>query len=252
MLRTERIHPPWSLDDVFGDGQWCPVCHGTEFVFLEGHGIFCCTCNAEFKLRATAGDPGVVVDCLPIAQDGRFVVTRPVREGHPGDRPYFWQVLKECESGLADRDKWCTDLDLSDLGEHRFLHVYRSDPPMGQEVFWYTTHDLVKQLAYERWLKRTPKGRALRALTERGCPDYDADREGYKAFSDEYRRLQSALWAYERRVSPLIEQRLREAGHEPGYYLAGQCERIFADDGFYIHRCIPKPGEKPVRPLRRS
>ena len=139
MLTVKRIHRPWSLDDLFDDQQWCPVCKGNQFTNLEGAGIWCDQCNAEFELRYTAGDPGVVIDCKP-PDWTYYKITRETWTRQ--DRPHFWQVLKECDDGLDGRDLWCTNLDISDLGEHRHLYIRRDDPAMGEPQ-----EHVVKQIA---------------------------------------------------------------------------------------------------------
>ncbi|MEZ4641623.1 MAG: hypothetical protein R3E31_02600 [Chloroflexota bacterium] len=41
----------------------CPLCDGTTFVSVGFSGVWCDRCQAEFRVRHTAGDPGFVVDC---------------------------------------------------------------------------------------------------------------------------------------------------------------------------------------------
>lgn len=50
----------------------CPVCGGKEFESLSHSGVFCSTCDAQFRVRYTCGDPGCVVDCFvdPIPSGG--------------------------------------------------------------------------------------------------------------------------------------------------------------------------------------
>jgi hypothetical protein len=59
-LKTEpmsSIQPFWHID--------CAVCGGDDFTeHGTGGGVFCDTCNAEFRVRGTSGDPGCVVDCF--------------------------------------------------------------------------------------------------------------------------------------------------------------------------------------------
>lgn len=42
----------------------CPVCGKNEYTSLSHTSVWCDNCNAEFKVRYTAGDPGCVIDCL--------------------------------------------------------------------------------------------------------------------------------------------------------------------------------------------
>lgn len=102
--RMSWIHP-WTEFDLFGDGgQWCPVCGGRTFTWVRPFGeIFCDGCGARFSCRPTAGDPGLVVDCVPTEFTlSHFLLSQPIS---------FWQVLKECEAGLADRRTWCVQAD---------------------------------------------------------------------------------------------------------------------------------------------
>jgi len=41
----------------------CPLCGGTTFTSVDFAGVWCDTCNAQFQVRSTAGDPGFVLDC---------------------------------------------------------------------------------------------------------------------------------------------------------------------------------------------
>ena len=129
MLAVKRIHRPWSLDDLFDDRQWCPVCKGNQFTNLEGAGIWCDECNAQFEVGYTSGDPGVVITCTP-PEWSYYAITR--KTWTQEDRAHFWQVLKPCDDGLDGRDVWCTNLDIKDLGAHRMLYLRRDDPAMGE------------------------------------------------------------------------------------------------------------------------
>jgi len=109
MLTTDYIYRHWTVEDIFGDDvMFCPVCGQSRFVKLEpGGGVWCKECNANFVIRHTAGDPGVVVDCF----------TEHVRGYYVPEGSSFWQVLKDCDGGLDDRNRWCArvngKLDLS-------------------------------------------------------------------------------------------------------------------------------------------
>lgn len=246
MLKTERIHGDWSLEDIFGDGQWCPVCGGEEFTHIEGYGITCDECESEFKLRMTAGDAGVVVDCLP-QERGKYIIQRPVLHGKNG--PHFYQVLKECEAGLDDRDNWHTNLDLADLGEYRFLTLYRKDGPVGKELFRYDAYGVARKLAHQQWQKRTKAGKEYLERKEAPYPNRDEDPQGYTQYWDDHHRLTCEYHKYEHKRAPVIREKLDRAGHKPGFYLRQQCAVVF-DDCYVIHHCIPKVGEEPARPVR--
>lgn len=49
----------------------CPLCWGTAFTSVDFAQIWCDTCNANFTVRHTAGDPGFVVDCTWEHYSGR-------------------------------------------------------------------------------------------------------------------------------------------------------------------------------------
>ena len=46
---------PWEVID-------CPLCGSRDFVTIHHAGVFCENCNAEFSVRATGGDYGIVID----------------------------------------------------------------------------------------------------------------------------------------------------------------------------------------------
>lgn len=46
---------PWDVLD-------CPLCGHRDFVTVDLAGTWCNHCNAEFRIRGTAGDPGFVCD----------------------------------------------------------------------------------------------------------------------------------------------------------------------------------------------
>src|SRR5690606_25799818 len=46
-------------------------CWGTEFASVDFAQVWCSTCNANFTVRHTAGDPGFVVDCTWEHYSGR-------------------------------------------------------------------------------------------------------------------------------------------------------------------------------------
>lgn len=49
----------------------CPLCWGTEFASVDFAQVWCNTCNANFTVRHTAGDPGFVADCTWEHYSGR-------------------------------------------------------------------------------------------------------------------------------------------------------------------------------------
>jgi len=46
------------------DALKCPICKGNIFESIDHAGVFCRRCNAKFRVRNTAGDPGCVIDCI--------------------------------------------------------------------------------------------------------------------------------------------------------------------------------------------
>lgn len=252
MLSTTRYHQPWGLADLFDDGQWCPICHGRAFTHCEGAGIECDECGATFALRSTAGDPGVVIDCWGNPQ-GKYAAIVP---GIHGTIYYFWQVVKECEAGLDDRQRWCSH-------SGTYGHTYRAtDPLLFAEVYHFDHYETARQLAHDRW-RKTPTGRKLSAeLAAAAAPVQDKpievvqasarlamistaddDRAAWNAYYEVLRRWQSSIWEYERLHIDEIERTLRD--HKPGLYFTEQCEKTWPDDSFWLHRCLPKAGEQP-------
>ena len=238
MLTTDRIHRVWSLEDIFGDGQWCPYCHGTEFTYVEGSDITCDRCNAEFRLRMTAGDPGIVVDAIP-AETKYMTVERSLITGSSDSRSQMscacWQVLKECEGGLADRDHWCSPFSSEEEG-HSGFYLYQSDPPLGREIFSFSAYDVGRVLAREKWVTETDAGREAAALRAKGIYEHDWPKEITDA-------RWSYLWGKDGWNKKMAEE--LEIEHLDGYYFEEQCERVF-DDCYFIHRCIPRTGETPA------
>lgn len=262
MLTTTRIHQPWALDVLFDDGQWCPICHNRAFTYLEGSGITCNTCGAAFELRYTAGDPGVVIDCWG-DPNGKYAAQAPAAHG---TLYYFWQVVKECEAGLDDRQRWCSH-------STKYLTDYRADDPLlFAEVFYFEPYETAKQQAHDRW-RRTPTGKRLTAELQAARPkpgdqagqktqvevharyalishpaDEDAKaaakaRAAWDAYYEVLRQWQSKLWEYERLHVDDLMTELRS--YKTGLYFAEQCEKTWPQDGFWLHRCLPKAGAEP-------
>lgn len=253
MLTTTRIHPPWSLTDLFDDGQWCPICHGRAFTHTEGAGLTCDQCAAVFELRQTAGDPGVVIDCWGNPQ-GKYAATTT---GIHGTIYYFWQVVKECEEGLADRKRWC-----SHSGKYG-LSYHADDPLLFAEVYHYESYYTARQMAHDRW-RKTPTGKRLSAELAAAKPppseqptevvvqaryaliQHPAEqRAAWDAYYEVLRRWQASLWEYERLHTDEIEAELRQRKRPEGLYFAEQCEQTWPADGYWLHRCLPKIGEAP-------
>lgn len=102
LLKTDYIYRYWSVEDIFGDEvMFCPVCGKSKFTILEPAGsIWCEECNANFTVRHTAGDPGVVVDAhINPKQVSGYLL--------PEGKLSFWMILKDCNEGLNDRTSWC-------------------------------------------------------------------------------------------------------------------------------------------------
>jgi hypothetical protein len=94
----------------------CPACGGREFVELVPNGgVWCERCNAEFRVRATSGDPGCVVDAFFDAVSGDALTV--LREDGwfiwPSGRPeraaaFAYRTLKEPDGfgGAMDDRGW--------------------------------------------------------------------------------------------------------------------------------------------------
>ncbi|MDX9789000.1 MAG: hypothetical protein RBT11_19655 [Desulfobacterales bacterium] len=60
----------FSVEEIggFNPFEWeklkCPVCGEGNFTSLSHSGVYCDKCNAQFRVRTTAGDPGCVIDCM--------------------------------------------------------------------------------------------------------------------------------------------------------------------------------------------
>lgn len=231
MLNVVRFCKAWSLAAIFGDGQWCPVCGGTDFTYYEGDAVYCDRCNAKFALRMTGGDEGVVVDCYPEGDGSPVRVLWPPRQ--PAQQPYFWQVLKTCEAGLDDRDNWCHNLDFTVNGDPEHdCYVEREKFPqgVGTEVFYYEPYRIATHRTWQQW-QRSQAGRAAAQL-------------------DVYEG-QQAYFAYERKHRPTYEATLRAAAHREGLYTRAQCAEVFPQDGYVIHGCVPLEGAVPLEVARR-
>jgi len=231
MFTVARFCKSWSLADIFGAGQWCPVCGGTDFTYTEGDAVYCDRCNAKFTLRMTCGDDGVVVDCHPATADTPVLVLRPTRNPQrPDVQPYFYQVLKTCEGGLADRDRWCHNLDLR--GPNRdadwsWEDITRDEFPqgVGTEVFWYDPVRVARHRTWQQW-RRSKAGQSARQLGS-----YEA---------------QCKYIDYEHRHMPQHEAAVRAAGHQRGLYPREWCQETFPQDGYVVHGCIPLAGAVPL------
>ena len=110
------IQPFWHID--------CAVCGGDDFTELgAGGGVWCDTCNAEFRVRGTSGDPGCVVDCFIgdvcniLRHNGEKTAYRKAltelgcytEHGSDGRQPkvYAYRIMKE--PGIDGRGTYCTD-----------------------------------------------------------------------------------------------------------------------------------------------
>lgn len=110
------IQPFWHID--------CPVCGGDDFTELgTGGGVWCDQCNAEFKVRGTAGDAGCVVDCFIgdvyncLKHDGTKLAWRKAlskmdayrNDLHSKPKIYAYRIMKEPGEGEHCRGTYCTD-----------------------------------------------------------------------------------------------------------------------------------------------
>jgi len=92
-----RELPPFALIQ-------CPLCCGTSFTTLDLASAWCDRCNADFRVRSTAGDPGFVVDVTwehynPLA--ARYVLPRT-------DKLLSTLVLKDSGDPRDMRREACT------------------------------------------------------------------------------------------------------------------------------------------------
>jgi hypothetical protein len=287
MLTISRYHSAWSLADLFNDDQWCPVCHGNQFSQIEGSLVGCNGCGAEFELRMTAGDPGVAIDCFPDPK-GKYVACLPgcdinswkqtshdewERKSYRLKRIspyYFWQVIKECESGLDDRQRWCSEL----AGYHSYC---KTDPLGFEEVFYFDPNHIADLLTRERYA-RTPTGKKLHEVVDMAWVPligleawttdlsvqkrYDLANKGHEAYQqnrDLWNALAAANTAYDagyRKYNEVSknwnEYRANVLAAEltakyPGMYRAlfvrEQCERVWLEDNRTPHSGLPKEGE---------
>lgn len=96
----------------------CPVCGGHAFTEIKWGGVWCDVCNAQFKVRNTAGDPGSVVDCfvdgLATAYE-RAMVKRGLfvkRDTYPWNGHaagvYFYKIMKDPreDGSSGDESTW--------------------------------------------------------------------------------------------------------------------------------------------------
>lgn len=236
MLTTQRVCQEWSLDEIFDDGQWCPICQGAKFTHIEGQGIFCDHCNASFTLRMPGGDDGVVIDCKADPHGRYAFVGRPQVKGK--ENPYyFWQVLKPCNEGLHDRTHWLSGIG-SDMESYYYSRERATKAPRFARLCTYSTHKAAEQQLWENWIK-TPTYQKLKER-EAACADGDyAEKD--RVWGD----MNQASAKYRLKNEAAVGQKLEALGLPEGLYFEHQCEKIF-DDSFWVHRCIPKAGEKPV------
>ena len=225
MLKISYLESGWDLQSVFGDRQqWCPVCGSRDFVWSEpAGGLSCQICQAEFACRPTAGDPGLVVDCWPHGYDhqGAFKGRGVKFWLDPGrfhqQQISFWQVLKTCERGLEDRDHWCSSYKHEG---HRF-HIVEA---VGVELYCFRAGDVARFLLYRSWCVRHPQP----ATDDPGFMHWQSAMSNWVSKRQDKRAEKISL------------------GRQEGYYVATQCDTIFSEDNWWIHRCLPRPGEQPV------
>jgi hypothetical protein len=108
--RTCKELDPWEL-------LTCPVCGDNGFISMDYASVWCRTCNAQFVIRYTAGDPGFVVDChtehvtrgqvtyaLP---DAMFKPTTLAERGWKIPKTdLLTAVVKVCEDPVNDAKDW--------------------------------------------------------------------------------------------------------------------------------------------------
>lgn len=219
---------PYTLDELFSDGQWCPICHGTEFEYTLGMDVVCSKCWAEFVVRPTNSDPGVTIACKPHDGSHRLLLPSTALKDpdlYREDALWLHQVIKPCDDGLESRRWWTTY-----WPERKNLSL--QDPPRGIEIFCYSKGRASDIIAQERWKQRTKLGREYGKLLEAGA---DIPNEMYGAASD-----------YSWRHKDEIKAELPDFADPYVYFLAEQCERIWRNDGYWVHTGRPKPGEQPL------
>lgn len=190
----------WTIEDLFSEGQWCPVCGSEKFVAQLPFGeVYCAQCDAAFSCRHTTGDPGVVIDCDPAGyKDG---VLDTSMGGYKYLLPFIkepialYQVLKPCNSGLDDRDHWCCPSNGS-------MYLTKNKGPIGKEVFRFDKFERARDVLHQQKVE---------------CPTFEE-----------------------------IEKVANTLNFEDGYYTEKQCQKVFRDDCYWVHRCIPLEGAKPI------
>lgn len=234
MLTIQRFHSEWSLDALFDDDQWCPICLGHEFLYTEGdEGVFCKTCEARFVVRPTAGDPGVVIDCWA-DPTGRYAALPGQKGVLPQDNLYyFWQVLKTCEDGLGDRVRWC-----SHAARYSFYYTLanaQAGPIFAQVYQFYPLH-VVEAQTWDLWLASPEKA------------DFDRQKEGMQENNSEwmeiYYKEQASRFAFDDAHKHALRAKL--PGCPQGLYFRSQCDAVYQTSALWLKPCVPKAGEKPL------
>jgi hypothetical protein len=126
----------WTLQELFSDGQWCPVCGKDKFTALEPFGgVWCDECGATFEIGQLSADPGVAITCKPEnypqgIHNGRPVLYYIDPKYFYENKVVFWQILKDCDGGLDNRNRWCankTDMRVYKKNGHLGIKVARFD-----------------------------------------------------------------------------------------------------------------------------
>lgn len=234
MLTVERVHREWSLEALFDDDQWCPVCLGHDFIYTEGDkGVYCKVCEARFVVRPTAGDPGVVIDCWgdPMGRHAALPGQKPTL---PTDHIYyFWQVLKTCEDGLGDRVRWCSHTARYNL--YYTLAKAQADPIFAQVYQFYPLHVVEAQL-WQMWLDSPEKA------------DFDRRKEGLQVNGHDWMAIHykaQAGWLYfqDANKHALLA---KLPGVPQGLYFRSQCDAVYEASALWLKPCVPKVGETPL------
>lgn len=209
-LKIYKLHNSWTLKQLFSDGQWCPVCGWEGFsAEIPAGGVGCTNCGATFSCRGMA-DPGLVIDCFPKG----YVNGRIDKNDHADIKYLLPEPDADCKFGISF---WqvLKDCDGGLDGRSHWcstipkrFYVSRSNGgPAGKELFFYNPYELAEFIL------------AAKSITED---------------KPQYPNIQQ------------IEEYAKDFQGEKGYYTRNQCYKVFKQDAYWVHRCIPNEHEKPL------
>ena len=133
-LKKIEYFPGWDVDKLFGTGQRCPVCHGTNFTQRVPNGmVFYEECNAKFFIEGILPEVGVVIYCYPYG----YTKLEPELNGpvkyyidlskFKHGQNYFWQKISETR-GLKTLGIWGSFL----------KDKSKQNIPAGEELFFFS------------------------------------------------------------------------------------------------------------------